>query len=64
MKISRRVFELLRGHEIMTAGQTDGQTDGQDVYYRALPTSSGGALRSHLINGVLHGRSFYMKFME
>ena len=41
-------FELLSGHEIMTDGQTDrqtdGQTDGQGDYYRAPPTSSGGAL--------------------
>ena len=48
MKISQRAFELLPGHEIMTDGQTDrqtdGQTDGQGDYYRALPTSSGGAL--------------------
>ena len=27
MKISQRVFELLRGHEIMTDGLTDRQTD-------------------------------------
>ena len=39
MKISQRVFELLPGHEIMT----DRQTDGQGDYYRAPPTSSGGA---------------------
>ena len=48
MKISQRVLELLLGHEIMTDGQTDGrtggQTDGQGDYYRAPPTSSGGAL--------------------
>ena len=52
MKISQRVFELLRRHEIMTDGQTDGQTErqtdgqtgGQGDYYRAPPTSSGGAL--------------------
>ena len=29
MKISQRVFELLRRREIMTDGQTDGQTDRQ-----------------------------------
>ena len=29
MKISQRVFELLRGHKIMTDGQTDGQMGGQ-----------------------------------
>ena len=48
MKISQRVFESLRGHEIMTDGQTDGQTDrqtdGQGDYYRTPPTTSGGAL--------------------
>ena len=44
MKISQRVFELLPGHEIITDGQKDGQTDGQGDYYRAPPTSSGGAL--------------------
>ena len=52
MKISQRAFELLRGHEIMTDGQTerqtdrrtDGQREGQGDYYRAPPTSSGGAL--------------------
>ena len=52
MKISQRVFELLRGHKIMTNGQTDtptdrqmdGQTNGQGDYYRAPPTSSGGVL--------------------
>ena len=48
MKISQRVLKLLRGHKIMTDGHTDGQTDrrtdGQGDYYRALPTSSGGAL--------------------
>ena len=27
MKISQKVFELLRRHEIMTDGQTDGRTD-------------------------------------
>ena len=27
MKISQRIFELFRRHEIMTDGQTDGQTD-------------------------------------
>ena len=45
MKISQRVFELLRRHEIMTDRQTqmDGQMDGQGDYCRALPTSSGGA---------------------
>ena len=52
MKISQRVFELLRGHEIMTDGQTDEQTDRQmdkqGNYYRAPPTSSGGALKSVL----------------
>ena len=37
MKISQRVFELLRGHAIMT----DGETDVQGDYYRAPPTSSG-----------------------
>ena len=50
MKISQRVFELLRGHEIMTDGQTDRQTerqtDGQGDYFRAPPTSSGVALIS------------------
>ena len=48
MKISQRVFELLRGHEIMTDEktdrQTDRQTDGQGDYYRTPPTSSGRAL--------------------
>ena len=52
MKISLRVFELLPGHEIMTDGQTYRQTDGQTDrrtdrqgdYYRALRTSSCGAL--------------------
>ena len=29
MKISQRVFELLRGHKIMTDGQTDRQMGGQ-----------------------------------
>ena len=42
MKISQRVFELLRGHEIMTDGRTD--RDRQGDYYRAPPSSSGGAL--------------------
>ena len=31
MKIFQRVFELLRGHEIMTDSQTDNQTDRQTV---------------------------------
>ena len=56
MKISQRVFELLPEYEIMTDGQTyrrtdgqthiqtDDQTDGQGDFYRAPPTSSGGAL--------------------
>ena len=64
MKISQRVFELLSGHEIMTDGQTDRQTDGQTDrrtdgrtdrqtdgqgdYYRAPPTSFGGALKSFI----------------
>ena len=38
MKISQRVFELLRGHEIMTDGQTD------KVITIDYQTSSGGAL--------------------
>ena len=28
-----------------TDGRTDGQTDGQGDYYKAPPTSSGGALK-------------------
>ena len=39
MKISQRLFELLRGHEIMMDGRTDrqmdGQTDRQGDYYTA-----------------------------
>ena len=49
MKISRRVFYLLPGHEIMTDGRTDRQTDGQGDYYRTPPTSSGGALASYTL---------------
>ena len=30
-------------------GQTDGQTDGQGDYYRAPPTSSGGALMKEIV---------------
>ena len=49
MKISQRVFELLRGHEIMTERRMDRQTDrwmdGQGDYYRTPPTSSDGALK-------------------
>ena len=44
MKISQRVFELLSAHEIMTDRLTDRRTDRQGDYYRAPPTSSGGAL--------------------
>ena len=52
MKISQKVFELLRGHKIKTDGQidewmdgrTDRQTDRQGDYYRAPMTLSGGAL--------------------
>ena len=57
MKISQRVFELLPGHEVMTDGQTDrqtdGQTDGQGDYYRAPPTSSGGATNQRLLQSAV-----------
>ena len=68
MKISRRVFELLLGHEIMTGGQTDrqtdGQTDGQGDYYRALPPSSGGALITKIsINKTKNANEFRYKIL-
>ena len=63
MKISQRVLGLLRGHEIMTDGQTnrqtDGQTDGQGDYYRAPPASSGGALIRNGAFGKTRARETY-----
>ena len=40
-----------------TDGRTDGRTDGQGDYYRAPPTSSGGALISfrNILPGFKYG---------
>ena len=54
IKISKRVIELLPGHEIMTDGQmdsqTDRQTDGQVVLVLDLCISSDHALNLYKVS--------------
>ena len=66
MKISQRVFELLRtrNHDGQIVGWTDKQMDGQGDYYKAPLTLSGGALITWYVAQLQMSFSFFVSVLK